>query len=62
MQVIYVQAGEEDLLKALLGGAGTDGGAGDIEEHLKSLLKDDPVAMAEFEKLTSAMPGPAPGK
>lgn len=43
-------------MKALFSG-GPGAGAGDFEQHLKSLLQDDPQAMAEFEKLTKEGPG-----
>ena len=42
-------------MKAFLSGA-AGGPAVDFEEHLKSLLQDDPLAMAEFEKLTKSAP------
>ena len=44
-------------MKAFLSGASGNGPAVDFEEHLKSLLQDDPLAMAEFEKLTKDVPG-----
>ena len=56
--MFFVQAGEDDLVRALLGDSQLgNGSAQEFEEHLKSLLQDDPVAMAEFEKLTAAAPG-----
>lgn len=45
-------------MQALLGGAmGQSDSSAAIEEHLKELLKDDPLAMSEFEKLSNPSTG-----
>ncbi|XP_067945245.1 peroxisomal biogenesis factor 19-like [Watersipora subatra] len=53
-----VAGSEDDMLQALLGGAMSASGPAELEEHFKTLLQDDPVAMAEFEKLNATMSGP----
>ncbi|KAF6030679.1 hypothetical protein EB796_011027 [Bugula neritina] len=45
---------KDAFMQALLGGAmGQSDSSAAIEEHLKELLKDDPLAMSEFEKLSN---------
>lgn len=48
---------DEDFVRTLLGGVMGGDDSAEFEDHLKTLLQDDPLAMAEFEKLTKPATG-----